>query len=216
MVELEVEVEPEDDAESEYDGSEHIYLGYQSEEDYRLRREEDVRLRMEEQLEQSEEIALERSEDINEAFLRSEQERDDFLGGQIRDNRRRNAELERQREQIDIQDDIIQSLYEHQEGDPIDENYYDNGNDQANGEAPSVEYISEQLVARGVTIDDLVSSTLRTNSAYYRSAADHERINAVITKHICEIVFEYILRPQLTHQHSAVEVISNDPFEQEV
>jgi len=114
----------------------------------------------------------------------------------IRAERRRVAELQRQREQIEIQDDMIESLYDHQEGEPIDENYYDDGNDQQNGEAPSIEYISEQLVARGITIDNFVSAMLRTNSAYYRSVADHDRINAVITKHICEIVFDHIMRPQ--------------------
>lgn len=203
-----VQHEPEDVTESESD-SDHIYLGdmWDDErvrredsrvrrEDSRVRREEESReLSDEEQHQRWEEQQLQREEEFvrseEEEFERAEQE---LL--RIRDERRRYAELERQREQIEIQNDIIESLYEYQEGEQVDENYYDNGNDQDNGEAPTIEYISEQLVARGIKIDDLVSATLRTNSAYYRSTAEHDRINAVITKHISEIVFEYILRPQ--------------------
>lgn len=170
----------EDVTDSESDNSEHLYLN-------ELHQIEDEFVQNEEEFVQSEEEAFERAE---QELLR------------IRDERRRFAELERQREQIEIQNDIIEStLYEHQDGEPVDENYYDNSNDQQNGDAPSIEYISEQLVARGITIDDLVSSMLRTNSAYYRSTADHDRINAVITKHICEIVFEHIMRP--TQQQNA-------------
>lgn len=168
-----VEQEPEDVTESESDDSEHTYLNNMRDDELVQREAEFV---------QSE----------GEAFERAEQ---DLV--RIRDERRRFAELQRQREQIEIQDDIIESLYEYQECEQVDENYYDHGNDQQNGEAPPIEYISEQLVARGITIDDLVSAMLRTNSAYYKSTADHDRINAVITKHICEIVFEHIMRPQM-------------------
>jgi hypothetical protein len=172
----------EDVTESEDDSS-HLYLGDMWD-DERVRRDP-----------RSEAEFVRREE---EEFERGEQ---DLV--RIRTERRRYAELERQREQIEIQDDIIESLYEYQEGEPVDENYYDHGNDQQNDEAPSIEYISEQLVARGITIDDLVSATLRTNSAYYRSTAEHDRINAVITKHICEIVFEHIMRPQQQNAWSA-------------
>jgi len=194
--------------------SEHIYLGDMWEDelvrrddelvrrdDERVRREEYAQQLDEEQRELSDEEQHRLWEEQREAeFVRSEE--DAFERGEqelvrIRSERRRHAELERQREQIEIQNDAIEALYEYQEGEPIDENYYDDSNDQQNGEAPSIEYISEQLLARGVTIDDLVSATLRTNSAYYRSVADHDKINAVITKHICEIVFEYIQRPQM-------------------
>jgi len=186
--------------------SEHIYLGDMWEDelvpsdDERVRREEEAQQLDEEQRELSDEEQHrlweeQREEEFvrgeEEAFERAEQE---LL--RIRGERRRYAELERQREQIEIQNDAIEALYEYQEGEPVDENYYDDGNDQQNGEAPSIEYISEQLVARGVTIDDFVSAMLRTNSAYYRSTAEHDRINAIITKHICEIVFEYIMIPQ--------------------
>lgn len=186
-----VEQEPEDVTESESD-SDHLYLGDMWEDD-RVRREEEVQQLDEEQHQQW--------EDHREAeFIRNEEyaiqrEEQDLL--RIRAERRRIAELQRQREQIEIQNDVIETLYEHQDGEPIDENYYDDSNDQQNGEAPSIEYISEQLVARGITIDDLVSAMLRTNSAYYKSTADHDRINAIITKHICEIVFDYIMRPQM-------------------
>ena len=223
----------EADTESVSD-SDHIYLGDMWEdervrrEDPRLRREEELQqldeerreLSDEQQHQQWEEQQLQREAEFvrseEEAFERAEQE---LL--RIRDERRRFSELERQREQIEIQNDIIEStLYEHQDGEPIDENYYDNSNDQQNGDAPSVEYISEQLVGRGVTIDDLVSSMLRTNSAYYRKTADYDRINAIITKHICEIVFEYIMRPQFTpqftpQQQNAAAAISNDWWEPE-
>jgi hypothetical protein len=177
-----VEVESEEVTESESD-SDHIYLGEIWEEE---------RLRSEYELQRSE-------DELDERFVRSEHDAFELSEQElvrIRDERRRHAELERQREQIEMQDDIIESLYEYQEGEPIDENYYDDGNDQQNGEAPTIEYISEQLVTRGVTIDDFVSAMLRTNSAYYRSTAEHDRINAVITKHISEVVFEYIMRPQ--------------------
>jgi hypothetical protein len=196
-----VEQEPEDVTESEDDSS-HLYLGDMWDDD-RVRREEEAQqldeehreLSDEEQHQLWEEQHLRREAEFvrseEEAFERAEEE---LL--RIRGERRRYAELERQREQIEIQNDLIESLYEYQQGEQVDENYYDNGNDQQNGEAPSIEYISEQLVARGVTIDNFVSATLRTNSAYYRSTAEHDRINAVITKHISEIVFEYILRPQ--------------------
>ena len=225
-----VPVEHEEVTESD-EGSEHIYLGDMWEdsrvrrEDSRVRREEEVQQLDEERRELSdeeqhqiwEEQQLQREAEFmrneEEAFERAEQE---LL--RIRDERRRFSELERQREQIEIQNDIIEStLYEHQDGEPVNTNYYDDGNDQQNGDAPSVEYISEQLVARGVTIDDLVSSMLRTNSAYYRSTADHDRINAIITKHICEIVFEYIMRPQFTHQqqNAVATELSNDLWEPE-
>lgn len=193
-----VEVESEEVTESESD-SDHIYLGEIWEEE---------RLRSEYELQRSE-------DELDERFVRSEHDAFELSERElvrIRDERRRHAELERQQEQIEIQDDIIASLYEYHEGEPIDENYYDHGNDQDNGEAPSIEHISEHLVARGVTIDDFVSAMLRTNSAYYISTAEHDRINAVITKHISEIVFEYIMRPQ----HSATEVISNDWTEPDV
>jgi hypothetical protein len=233
----------EDVTESEDDSS-HLYLGdmWDDErvrrEDSRVRREdervrrEDERVRREEEAQQLDEEHRELSDEEQhrlweeqqlrreaefmrteeEAFERAEQE---LL--RIRGERRRYAELERQREQIEIQNDLIESLYEYQQGEPVDENYYDNENDQQNGEAPSIEYISEQLVARGVTIDNLVSATLRTNSAYYRSTAEHDRINAVITKHISEIVFEYILRPQLTPQkeNAGATELSNDWWEPE-
>jgi len=220
----------EDVTESEDDSS-HLYLGDMWEdsrvrrEDDRVRREEDAQqldeerreLSDEEQHQRWEEEQLQREEEFvrgeEEAFERAEQE---LL--RIRSERRRYAELERQREQIEIQNDVIEStLYEHQAGEPIDTNYYDDGNDQQNGDAPSIEYISEQLVARGVKIDDFVSAMLRTNSAYYRSTADHDRINAIITKHICEIVFEYIMRPQLTPQkeNAAATELSNDWWEPE-
>ena len=220
-----VQHEPEDVTESESD-SDYIYLGGIWE-DERVRREEEMQqldeerreLSDEEQHQQWDEQQLQREEEFvrseEEAFERAEQE---LL--RICDERRRYAELERQREQIEIQNDIIETLYEYQEGEQIDENYYDNGNDQNNGEAPTIEYISEQLVARGITIDNLVSATLRTNSAYYKSTAEHDRINAVITKHISEIVFEYILRPQFTpqftpQQDNAAVTISNDLWEPE-
>lgn len=193
-----VEVESEEVTESESD-SDHIYVGELWEE---------ARLRSEYELQRSE-------DDLDERFVRSEHDAFELSEQElvrIRDERRRHAELERQREQIEMQDDIIASLYEYQEGEAIDENYYDHGNDQQNGEAPSIQHISEQLVARGVTIDDFVSAMLRTNSAYYISTAEHDRINAVITKHISEVVFEYIMRPQ----HSAIEVISNDGVESDV
>lgn len=175
----------EDVTESESD-SDHIYLGDMWDDELVRREEEQVQHQQWDQ-------------QVEEEFVRSEE--DEFQRGEqellrIRTERRRHAELERQREQIEIQDDMIESLYEYQEGDQIDENYYDNSNDQQNGEAPPIEYISEQLVARGITIDNFVSAMLRTNSAYYRSVADHDRINAVITKHICEIVFDHIMRPQ--------------------
>lgn len=181
-----VEVESEEVAESESD-SDHIYLGEIWEEE---------RLRSEYELQRSE-------DELDERFVRSEHDAFELSEQElvrIRDERRRHAELERQREQIEMQDDIIASLYEYQEGEAIDENYYDHGNDQQNGEAPSIQHISEHLVARGITIDDFVSAMLRTNSAYYISTAEHDRINAVITKHISEVVFEYIMRPQ----HSAI------------
>lgn len=193
-----VEVESEEVTESESD-SDHIYLGELWEEE---------RLRSEYELQRSE-------DELDERFVRSEHDAFELSEQElvrIRDERRRHAELERQREQIEMQDDIIESLYEYQEGEPIDENYYDDGNDQQNGEAPSIQHISEHLVARGITIDDFVSAMLRTNSAYYISTAEHDRINAVITKHISEVVFEYIMRPQ----HSAIEVMSNDGVESDV
>jgi hypothetical protein len=217
-----VEQEPEDVPESD---SEHIYLNSMWEDsrvrrdDELVRREEDAQQLDEEQndllnheeldqlWEEQREAEFMRSEE--EAFERAEQE---IL--RIRGERRRYAELERQREQIEIQNDVIESsLYEHQAGEPVDTNYYDDGNDQQNGDAPSIEYISEQLVARGVKIDDFVSAMLRTNSAYYRSTAEHDRINAIITKHICEIVFEYIMRPQ--QENAAATELSNDWWEPE-
>ena len=201
-----VEQEPEDVTESESDST-HIYLGDDDDETVQLEydRSELSDERQHQMWEEQREAEFVRSEE--QAFELSEQEL-----VRIRDERRRHAELERQREQIEMQDDIIASLYEYQEGEPIDENYYDDGNDQQNGEAPSIQHISEHLVARGITIDDFVSAMLRTNSAYYISTAEHDRINAVITKHISEVVFEYIMRPQ----HSAIEVISNDGVESDV
>jgi len=221
-----VEQEPEDVPESD---SEHIYLNSMWE-DSRVRREEDAQQLDEERRELSDEEQHQLwEEQREEEFVRSEEEaferaEEELL--RIRGERRRYAELERQREQIEIQNDVIESsLYEHQAGEPVDTNYYDDGNDQQNGDAPSIEYISEQLVARGVKIDDFVSAMLRTNSAYYRSTADHDRINAIITKHICEIVFEYIMRPQLTplltpqltpqQQNAAATELSNDWWEPE-
>lgn len=187
----------EDVTESESD-TDHIYFGDMWDDE--LMRRDDELMRREEDVQQFDEVQHQQwDQQGEEEFVRSEE--DQFQRGEqellrIRTERRRHAELERQREQIEIQDDMIESLYEYQEGDQIDENYYDNSNDQQNGEAPPIEYISEQLVARGITIDDLVSAMLRTNSAYYKSTADHDRINAVITKHICEIVFDHIMRPQ--------------------
>jgi len=231
-----VEQEPEDVTESEDDSS-HLYLGDMWD-DERVRRE-DSRVRREEEAQQLDEEHRELSDEEQhrlweeqqlrreaefvrgeEEFMRTEEEAFERAEQEllrIRGERRRYAELERQREQIEIQNDLIESLYEYQQGEPVDENYYDNENDQQNGEAPSIEYISEQLVARGVTIDNLVSATLRTNSAYYRSTAEHDRINAVITKHISEIVFEYILRPQLTPQkeNAGATELSNDWWEPE-
>lgn len=196
----------EDVTESESDSS-HIYLSDMWE-DERVRRAEDAQQLDEERRELSDgelhQLWLERREAEfvrgEEEFMRTEEEAFERAEQEllrIRGERRRYAELERQREQIEIQNDAIESLYECQEGEPIDENYYDDGNDQQNGDAPSIEYISEQLVERGVTIHNFVSAMLRTNSAYYRSVADHDKINAIITKHICEIVFEYIMRPQM-------------------
>lgn len=215
------------EADTESD-SEHIYLGDMWD-DERVRREEDQLRRDEQRRELSDEeqhqLWEEQQLQREAEFVRSEEEEFERAEQEllrIRDERRRYAELERQREQIEIQNDVIEStLYEDQDGEPIDENYYDNSNDQQNGDAPSIEYISEQLLARGVKTDDFVSAMLRTNSAYYRSTADHDRINAVITKHICEIVFEYIMRPQLTplftpHQQNAVATeLSNDWWEPE-
>jgi hypothetical protein len=205
-----VEQEPEDVTESESDST-HIYLGDDDDETVQLEYDRSE-LSDEQQHQMWEEQQLLREEEFvrseEQAFEHSEQEL-----ARMRDERRRHAELERQREQIEIQNDIIESLYEYQEGEPIDDNYYDHGNDQQNGEAPTIEHISEHLVARGVTIDDFVSAMLRTNSAYYISTAEHDRINAVITKHISEIVFEYIMRPQ--QQNAADAEVSNDWTEPE-
>ena len=192
--------------------SDHIYLGDDDEDngdDMRRRRRElsnEVQQRQmwDEAHDMWDEAHMRSDEEHlirNNEFIRSEEEEfqraeEELL--RIREERQRCAELERQREQIEIQNDIIDSLYEYQEGESSDEKYYDNENDQQNGEPPTIEYISEQLMSRGVTVEKLVSAMLRTNSAYYKSILEHDRINAVITKDICEIVFEYIMRPQHT------------------
>jgi hypothetical protein len=139
-----------------------------------------------------------------------------------RDRSMRSMEIERMREQWEIEDDIFieqHSIYlqPDREDTELQDEYvmrgfrwlFQQANDEAleeeeNREAPSVKYVTEQLAMRGVTMEHLVSATLRCISAYDGSMMNHDHINDLITKHTNEIVYEYIMDPLIIDNWSEV------------
>jgi len=115
----------------------------------------------------------------DDEILRMEEERYDILRGW--NNESRTDELQRQQEQMEMHDDVLDFQHE---------------NSESNDEAPPIEYISEQLVTRGITIDNLVAASLRTNSNYNKNMRNLYKINDVIAKHIYDIICEYTMSQQ--------------------
>jgi len=109
-----------------------------------------------------------------------------------RHRRMRSIEIERMREQREVEDDTFNeqhSIYQENDNDLDDEELGENR------EAPSVAYVTQQLGMRGITMEHLVSASLRCVSAYDSSMMQHDSLYVLIAKHINFIVYEYITEP---------------------
>ena len=159
----------------------------------------------------------ESEEDLSEYTYderRSENEEELVTEETYRRRRIRSMEIKRMREQAQIEYDIFMEQRLNASSHEAEDEYVMSGfrwlfqqaneeeleeeleeQDEENREAPSVAYVTEQLEMRGVTIEHLVSASLRCVSAYDSSMMSHDYINDQIVIHINNIVYDYITEP---------------------